>query len=131
MVSVVQTGGPGFDTYSVVCMPTVGWHIAVQLSISPSVHLSVSQSVRPSENFNIVQNFCNIEDSILIFVMHAYLMELHILSGKRSRSSFKGQRSNIWLQSGAVGGIVFLTNKSLLFSTFWEWGWVPLNVEKL
>ncbi|KAH3768340.1 hypothetical protein DPMN_169552 [Dreissena polymorpha] len=30
-----------------------------------------------------------IEDSNLIFGMHVYLMELHILSGERSRSSFK------------------------------------------
>ena len=30
--------------------------------------------------------FCNIEDSNLIFGMHVYLMELHILSGERSRS---------------------------------------------
>ncbi|KAH3784027.1 hypothetical protein DPMN_161977 [Dreissena polymorpha] len=34
-------------------------------------------------------NFCNIEDSNFIFGMHVYLMELHILSGERSRSSFK------------------------------------------
>jgi hypothetical protein len=34
-------------------------------------------------------NFCNIEDSNLIFGMHVYLMKLHILSGERSRSSFK------------------------------------------
>ena len=37
-------------------------------------------------NFNIGHNFCNIEDSNLIFGMHVYLMELHILSGERSRS---------------------------------------------
>ena len=40
-------------------------------------------------NFNIGQTFCNIEDSNLIFGMHVYLMELHILSVERSRSSFK------------------------------------------
>ena len=40
-------------------------------------------------NFNIGHNFCNIEDSNLIFGMHVYLMKLHILSGERSRSSFK------------------------------------------
>jgi len=55
-------------------------------------------SVRPSENFNIGHHFFNIEDSNLIFGMHVYLMELHILEGERSRSSFKvkgqGQRSN-------------------------------------
>ena len=42
-----------------------------------------------SENLNISYNFCNIEDSNLIFGMHVYLMELLILSGERSRSSFK------------------------------------------
>ena len=68
-------------------MPPVGWNIAVELSVSPSVC--------SSENFNIGHNFCNIEDSNLIFGMHVYLMELHILSGERSRSSFKvkGQKA--------------------------------------
>ena len=61
-------------------MPPVGWHIAVELS--------VRLSVRPSENFNVCHNFGNIKDSNLIFGMHVYLMELHILSGERSRSSF-------------------------------------------
>ena len=46
-------------------------------------------SFRPSENFNIGHNFFTFEDSNLIFGMHVYLMELHILSGERSRSSFK------------------------------------------
>ena len=42
-------------------------------------------------NFNIDHNFCNIEDINFIFGRHLYLMELHILSGERSRSrsSFK------------------------------------------
>ena len=62
-------------------MPPVVWHIAVELS--------VRLSVCPSENFNIGHNFCNIEGSNFIFGMHVYLMELHILSGERSRSSFK------------------------------------------
>jgi hypothetical protein len=53
------------------------------------VCLSVILSVILSQNFNIGHNFCNIEDSNLIFGMHVYLMELHILSGERSRSSFK------------------------------------------
>ena len=74
-------------------MPPVGWHIAVELS----VRLSVRPSVCPSENFNVGHNFCNIEDSNLIFGMHVYLMKLHILSGKSSRSgsSFKvkGQKT--------------------------------------
>ena len=50
---------------------------------------------RLSENFNIGHNFCNIEDSNLMFGMHVYLMELHILSAERSRSSFKvkGQKT--------------------------------------
>jgi len=39
-------------------------------------------------------NFCNIEDSNFIFGMHVYLMELHILSGERSRSSFKVKGKN-------------------------------------
>ena len=66
-------------------MHPVGWHISVELSVS----LSVCQSVRLSENLNFGHNFCNIEDRNLIFGMHVYRMELHILSGKRSRSSFK------------------------------------------
>jgi hypothetical protein len=65
----------------VILMPPVGWHIAFELSVCPSVS--------PSENFNIGHNFCNIEDSNLIFGMHVYLEELHILSGERSRSKVK------------------------------------------
>ena len=34
-------------------------------------------------------NFCYIKYSNLIFGMHVYLMELHILSGERSRSEVK------------------------------------------
>ena len=39
--------------------------------------------------------YFNIQDSNLIFGMHVYLMELHIWSGERSRSSFKvkGQKT--------------------------------------
>ena len=48
---------------------------------------SVSWSV--CSNFNICNNFFNIQDSNLIFRMHVYLIEVHILSGKRSRLSFK------------------------------------------
>ena len=57
-----------------IFMPRVGRHIAVELSVRPSVC--------PSENFNVGHNFCNIEDSNLIFGMHVYLMKLHILIGK-------------------------------------------------
>jgi len=59
--------------------------------------------------------FCNIEDSNLMFGMHVYLMELHILSDERSRSSFKvkGQQ-----KSGLLGSIVFLTNTSLVQKAF-------------
>jgi hypothetical protein len=63
-------------------MPPVGWHIAVELSVSQYVCMSVCQSVRPSENFN-GHYFFNIEDKNLIFVMHVHLTELHILSGER------------------------------------------------
>ena len=62
-------------------MPLLGWHIAVEVS--------VYRSVRPSENFNIGHKFSNIEDSNLKFGMHVYLIKLHVLSGERSRSSFK------------------------------------------
>jgi hypothetical protein len=54
-----------------------------------------------ASHFYIYHNLCNIKDSNLIFGMHVFLMELHILSGERSRSksSFKvkgqGQRSNL------------------------------------
>jgi hypothetical protein len=50
-------------------------------------------------------------------IMHVHLMELHILSGERSRSSFK-VKGHFFFQSGAVGGIVFLTNTSLVFLSF-------------
>ena len=53
-----------------------------------SIVIATSPSAS-TKNFNIAHNFCNIEDSNLIFGMHVYLMELHILSGERSRSSFK------------------------------------------
>jgi len=51
--------------------------------------LSVCHGVCLSLNFYLCHNFCNIEDIDLIFGMHVYLMELHILSGERLRSSFK------------------------------------------
>ena len=71
-----------------------------------TVRLSVCLSVCPSEILShlhlVLEKWslpCNIDHSNLIFVMHVYLMELHILSCERSRSSFKvilhGQRSNI------------------------------------
>jgi hypothetical protein len=41
------------------------------------------------KNLNLGHKFCNIEDSNLIFGMHVYLMELQLLSGEKSRSSFK------------------------------------------
>ncbi len=60
-------------------------------NMSPSLYLFVGLCT----NFNIGHNFCNIKDSNLIFGMHVYLMELHIFSGERSRSSFKvkGQKT--------------------------------------
>ena len=65
------------------------------------------------QNRSFYEYFCNIEDSNFIFGMHVYLMELHILSGERSRSSLKvkGKKNN---QSGALGGIVFLTTTFLV-----------------
>ena len=59
-------------------------------------HSQLVRVVRASENFNMGHNFCNIEDSNLIFGMHVYLMKLHILSGKSSRSmsSFKVKGQN-------------------------------------
>ena len=43
-------------------------------------------------------------------------MKLNILSGgnSRSRSSFKVKGQKKKIQSGAIGGIVFLTNSSLV-----------------
>ena len=86
-----------------------------------SACLSLCVSVCLSQNFNLGHNFCNIEDSNLIFGMHVYFMELHILSGERSRSSFKvkGKKN----QSGALGGIVFLTNTSLVYLCCWFFFW--------
>ena len=68
-----------------------------------------------NSSFNIHYNFsCNIEDSNLIFGRHVYLMQLQILSGERSNVKVirQGQKSNIWLQSGTVGGIVFHKHNS-------------------
>ena len=44
-----------------------------------------------ASNFNIGHNCCDIDICHLIFEfdVHVYLMELHILSGERSRSLFK------------------------------------------
>ena len=76
-------------------MPQVytGEHIVFALSVGWFVGLFA-----PTLTF--CHNFCNIEDSNFIFGMHVYLMELHILSGERSRSSFKvkvkGQISQYW-----------------------------------
>ncbi len=65
--------------------------VSVILSLCHYVTKSFCHSVILSQNFNLGHNICNIEDSNLIFGMHVYLMELHILSGERSRSmsSFK------------------------------------------
>ena len=51
---------------------------------------------------NIGPNFCNIEDSNLIFGMLVYLMVLHILSGERSRS-----RSSLKVKGQIHGETVF------------------------
>jgi len=81
--------GPADRQFREACTPvyTVG-HIVFALSVGLFVGLFAS-------NFNICHNFCNIEDSNLIFGMHGYLMELHNLSGERYRSSFKvkGQKT--------------------------------------
>ena len=59
-----------------------GGHIVFALSVGLSVGLFAPTLI-------FCHNFCNIEESNFIFGMHVYLMELHILSGERSRSSFK------------------------------------------
>ena len=50
-------------------------------------------SVCLSENFNVGHNFCNIEDSNLIFGMHVYLMKLHIFEWWKVKVILQGQRS--------------------------------------
>ena len=78
-----QTKGP---LHCVICPPVyTGGHIVFALSVCCLFVCCLFVCT----NFNIGHNFCNIEDSNLIFGMHVYLMELHILSGERSRSSFK------------------------------------------
>jgi len=69
-----------------LCPPVyTGGHIVFALSVGWLVCWLVCA------NINICYNFCHIAHSYLIFGMHVYLMDLHILSGEwsRSRSSFK------------------------------------------
>jgi len=87
-----------FRTFSVLRSATCGFYasgsndrgyIVFGLSVIVCVCHCVCVSQKFNQNFNIGHNFCNMEDSNLIFGMHVYLIELHILSGERSRSSFK------------------------------------------
>ena len=73
-----------------------------------TVNLSVRLSEIPSHfAFRFRKMVITFDHSNLIFGM-----ELHILSGERS--SFKVKKKKKKNQSGAVGGIVFLTNTSLV-----------------
>jgi hypothetical protein len=85
--------------------------------LSLSVIQSVSHSLCVSQNFNLGHNFCNIEDSNLIFGMHVYLMELHIVSGERSRSSFKVKGQNMaskWRNRGYCVSDKLISSYNLL-----------------
>jgi len=68
--------------------------------VKGQVHPSRSNIWVKIADFHV--HFCNIEDSNLIFGMHVYLMELHILSGKRLRS-----RSSFKVKGQIYGDIVF------------------------
>jgi len=106
------------ETWYLACVCTSwSWTFLIGERSSFKVKCQI-YGVCPSENFNIGHNFFNIEDSNLIFGVHVYLMKLHILSGGGSRSSFKvkGKKKQ---QSGAIWGIVFLTNTSLFNNCLW------------
>ena len=74
-------------------------------------------------NFNIGHNFFNIEDSNLIFGMLVYLMELHILSGERSRSrsSFK-VKGQIYGSKSLESGHSVSQTHLVIMSTSIYWG---------
>ena len=67
---------PFFNEEGVYCF----WPVCLSLCVSVP-------KLKPRLKFGHI--VCNIDDSNLIFVTHVYLMELQILSGERSRSSFK------------------------------------------
>ncbi len=88
---------------------------------APKVSIVIALSVCPSEitshfafRFQNVDFFCNVDHSNLIFAMHVYLMVLHILSGEWLRSSFKVKGKKKIKSKCAAGGIVFMTNTSLV-----------------
>jgi len=85
-------------------------------------------------------NFCNIEDSNLIFGMHVYLMELHILSGERSRSSFKVKGQIYGSKSLKKGHcvlcftntyLVMLCNGLSIILFFYEIRWICLFISSM
>jgi len=97
-----------------LCPPKSGMKFLNCPSSRPIVCLSVRQSVRPSEHFIIGHNFWNLEDRILIFGMHVYLMELHILCGQRSRSSFKVKDQIYGFKAAQKGALCFWQTPLLL-----------------
>jgi len=76
--SYVGWGGAGSEIFTHFYAP--GSKERGYIVFGLSVIVCVCVCVCVSQNFNLGHNFCNIQDSNLIFGMHVYLMELHILS---------------------------------------------------
>ena len=99
-----------------------GGHIVFALSVGLSVGLFVPTLI-------FCHNFCNIEESNFIFGMHVYLMELHILSGERSRSSFKVKGQNIPRKVQICFSFVFRFILFLKYHSYYTMP--PNNIRKL
>ena len=82
-----------------------------------------------SPTLTFCHSFCNIEDSNFIFGMHVYLMELHILSGERSRSSFKVKGQNIPRKVQICFSFVFRFILFLKYHSYYTMP--PNNIRKL
>ena len=99
-----------------------GGHIVFALSVGLSVGLFAPTLI-------FCHNFCNIEESNFIFGMHVYLMELHILSGERSRSSFKVKGQNIPRKVQICFSFVFRFILFLKYHSYYTMP--PNNIRKL
>jgi hypothetical protein len=76
--------------------------LSVCLSFRHTLHLCFS--FRFSKN---AHNFYVTSDINLMFGMHVYLMELHILSDERSRSSFKVKGQMYFFKRSQKGALCF------------------------
>ena len=101
-------------------MPPEGWHIAIEVSVRPSVCLSVllKTSVTLALRFAILK----IATWYLACMCISWSCTFWVVKGQGHYPSRSKVKINI--QSGAVGGIVFLTNTSLVYWRFQTLHWI-------